>query len=102
MEKPCQDHPDQADQHQENCQHAEQNQDVPVEEGEGDVPGGVGGGGVGALAVQGDPHLAQGEASVVETHAEILRRCGAAHNRLSVSHTRARDGVKWLVGGMQR
>ena len=59
VEKPCQDHPDQADQHQENCQHAEQDHDVPVADGEGDVAVGVVGGG-GALPVQGDPHLTHG------------------------------------------
>ena len=58
MEKPCQDHPDKADQHKEDGKHAEQDQDVPVEEGEGDVAGGVVGGG-GALPVHGDPDLAQ-------------------------------------------
>ena len=72
MQQPCQHHPQQADQQQEHRQHAEQDQDVPVEEGEGDVAGGVAVGG-GALPVQGDPHLAHSEASVfVETHAQIL------------------------------
>ena len=72
MQQPCQDHPQQADHHHEHAEHAEQDQDVPVEEGEGDVAGGVSGGG-GALPVQRDPDLAHREASgVVETHAEIL------------------------------
>ena len=58
VHQPCQHHPQQTDHHHEHAEHAEQDQDVPVEEGEGDVAGGVVGGGGGALPVHGDPDLA--------------------------------------------